>query len=185
MQRFILLLLAVSLGVSIFVCSQQGIQQPVSESDMARVTQKDIEPFYYVALPYQGPYENEELVRERFIEELNRQNISITDTVLFFYYNDPTAVAVNKLQWAIVAPLRDSVHVKYPLTISKWNFKKILAYHLDESRQNNKLIDRIFKKYLVQKRLQSDSSIIEIIYSNFSTTPINRERWCPIMLESD
>jgi hypothetical protein len=185
MPRFILLLLAVSLGVSIFVCSQQGIQQPVSESDMGQVTQKDIQPFYYVALTFQGPYENEELVRERFIEELKKQDISLTDTVLFLYYNDPTLVAVNKLQWAIVAPLRDSVRVEYPLTISKWNFKKILSCHLDENRQNNKRIDRIFEKYLVQKRLQSDSSIIEIIYSNISKTPIDSERWCLIITESD
>jgi len=184
MQRLFLLLLAVSLGVSIFVCSQQGIHQTISQSDIAMVTQKSIEPFYYVALFHQGPYENEELVRDRFIEDLARQSIAVGDTLLFFYYNDPTTVPVNKLQWAIAAPIPDSIQVEFPLMVSKWNYREILSYKLSKRAPDTKRIGRIFEKYLVQKGLRSDSSVSEIIYSNFSNISDNREFWHPLTSES-
>jgi len=96
---------------------------------------------------------------------------------LFFYYNDPTTVPVNKLQWAIAAPIPDSIRIEFPLMVSKWNYRTILSYKISKKASDNKRIGRIFDKYLVQKGLHSDSSISEIIYSNFSNISDNREFW--------
>jgi hypothetical protein len=183
MQRFLLLLLAVSLGISIFVCSQQGIQQPISDSEIAQVISKEIQPFYFVALPFQGPYENEELVRERFFQELAKQEISITDTLFYLYYNNPSNVPVNQLQWAIAAPLPDSVRIEYPLVVSKWNYPSILSIQVDDPTVNSEHIERIFEKYLVEKGLLKDSSISEIIFSDISSISDIRERWYLVSYE--
>ena len=185
MQRLFLLVLAVSLGVTIFVCSQQGIQQPVSDSEIAQVNPREIQPFYYVALPFQGPYENEEPVRQRFFQELEKQNISPTDTLFYLYYNDPSNVPVNQLQWAIAAPLPDSIQIKYPLVISKWYYNSILSYQMENGSVNREHIERIFEKYRIEKGLYTDSSIIEIIFTDISSISGIRERWYPVSSEKN
>ena len=79
MQRIFLLLLAASLGISIFVCSQQALHKPISDAEIDQVIPREIQPFYYVALPFQGPYGNEELARNRFFQELTKQKVPLRE----------------------------------------------------------------------------------------------------------
>ena len=180
MQRLILLMLAISLGVLIFVCSREGIQQPIHDSDLNRVSIKEIDPFYYVAFPHQGAYEDQETAIEQFIEELGKQEVPLTDYFLFLYFNDPTAVPVTQLDWSIAIPVTDSMLVEFPLVLSKWNFNKVLSVNSEKVYTGSNYSELLFRKYASQKGLQPDSPMVEIVYQQGASIGPTREHWCPI-----
>ena len=163
-KRFILFALSVGLAVSIFFCTKDNNETQeaaAGKNKFATIQQKIIEPFYYVALQHTGPYEDHQKVITEFIGLFQQLKQEPAGPMMGIYYNDPSQVPAEKLQWAVAFPVKDSLTVPQPLVCGKWMNREIVSYlyigPYEESGQAYQLMD----EYLVKKGLVQNGPVIE------------------------
>jgi effector-binding domain-containing protein len=174
MKRFILLTVSILLAILIFVCSQQ------LDSLQGKIIQKKVHNFYYVILVHRGSYSDWEQVTGNFFSEIDKQNITTIEPVLGFYYNDPAKVKPEELEWGIGAMVADSLQVKKPLLLAKWDIHDVLSYDYNGNPDSTGYVYRLFDKYMAEKNLAPAGPAVER-YLNFGTErdSLRIEIWFP------
>jgi len=164
MKRFVLFVLSVGLAVSLFFCAKDKgeTQEPVTAKDkFAGIQQKTIEPFYFVALKHTGPYEDHQKVITEFIGLFQQLNQEPTGPMMGIYYNDPSQVPAEKLQWAIAFPVKDSIMVKEPLICGKWTNRQIISYLYVGPYEETGKAYQLMDEYLAKENLVQSGPVIE------------------------
>ncbi len=164
MKRFVLFILSVGLAVSLFFCTKDkgGQQEPAAGIDkFSGIQQKTIEPFYFVALPHTGPYEDHQKVIGEFIGLFSQLNQEPAGPMMGIYYNDPSQVPPEKLQWAIAFPVKDSLTVKKPLVSGKWTNREIVSYLYVGPYEETGKAYLLMDEYLVKEGLLQNGPVIE------------------------
>jgi effector-binding domain-containing protein len=175
MKRFILLTVSILLAVLIFVCSQK------LDSLQGKIVQKKVQNFYYVILVHRGSYSDWEQVINNFFSEIDKQNITIIEPVLGFYYNDPATVKPEQLEWGIGAMITDSLVVAKPLLLTKWDIPDVLSYDYKGNPDNSGFIYELFAGYMTKKDLAPAGPAVER-YLNLGVErdSLRIEIWFPV-----
>jgi effector-binding domain-containing protein len=175
MMRFILLTVSILLAILIFVCSQElnGIQ--------GKIVPKKVHSFFYVLLVHRGPYSDQQQVINNFFSEIQKQNIIINEPVLGFYYNDPTTVKPEQLEWGIGATVPESLAVSKPLILTKWEIPEVLSYNYRGNPDSTGSVYTMFDEYMAKKNLAPAGPAVER-YLNLGADrdSLRIEIWFPI-----
>lgn len=152
MKHLVVIFLVSLLAFSLITCTQEEAeeQQTMGEEEFSGVVMKDVEEFYYVALPHTGPYEDHETVIGQFMEQINRQQIMPNGPMMGIYYSDPEQVQAAELEWVIAFPVQDSMEVEKPLISGKWNKGRVLSYLYVGPYDQTAEVYEIFDKYMAE-----------------------------------
>ncbi len=124
---------AILLLASAFLLAQEG------------VVVKDVTPFWYASMDFQGPFEQIPVKVGLFMQEFMKQKLPFGGNLFGIYFNSPEQVKPEELKWAIGIPvLKDSI-VNAPLKKTEFLFKTIaVALHLGPYETTGKTYDKIF-----------------------------------------
>ncbi len=180
MKRLVLLTISILLAILVFVCSQQ------SDKKAGKVIQKKVAGFYYVILVHRGPYSDQAQVINNFFNEVQKQNIVIKEPIMGFYYNDPTRVRPEELEWGIGAVVPDSIPVAKPLMLVKWDVPDVLSYDYFGDPAGSAAVYRLFDEYMAKKNLSPAGPAVER-YENLGAEPesLKIEIWFPVQKTSE
>ncbi len=179
MQRFLLLILSITLAVIIFVCSRQGGEHSPRNSG-SNIEVQTIQPFYYVALFHRGPYTDHENVISQFFTETAKQKILATGPMMGLYFNDPAENAPGDLEWAIGLPVKDSLIVKKPLKLIKWNNPEVLVYTHYGPTDSTAYVYKMFDAYMKKYQLAPAGPAVERFLFHGDRDSSVTEIWFPV-----
>lgn len=155
----------------------------MEEETMEAIKTMDVEPFTYVALPHTGPYEDHQQVIGEFISEAENQGLTLSGPMLGVYYNDPSQVAPEALQWEIGFKVEDSSDVKEPLVLKKWDNPNVVAYMFFGSPDQSSEAYTEIEDYMSQNNLTPAGPVMErFLNPHMMDTPpesLKTEIWFP------
>ncbi|MGB8951692.1 MAG: GyrI-like domain-containing protein [Candidatus Aminicenantales bacterium] len=90
------------------------------------VALKDIEPFTYACVPYQGPYTEIGKVIGMLMQAMKNQNLfPLMGPMIGVYYNSPEEVEPEELSWEIGFPVTPQVMPLAPLEKKQWGYTAV------------------------------------------------------------
>lgn len=111
-----------------------------------KVVIKDMEPFWYAAMEFEGSFTQMEKNVGIFMQEFFKQGLTPGGPVLGIYYNDPMQVKEEDLKWAIGFPIAADAAVQEPLKKVQTKFKKAAVYlHIGPYEQLDKAYAKVMK----------------------------------------
>jgi effector-binding domain-containing protein len=109
------------------------------------VVVKDVNPFWYASMDFQGPYEQISVKVGLFMQEFMKQKLPFGGNLFGIYFNSPEQVKPEELKWAIAIPVSKDSVVNAPLKKTEFLFKTVaVALHLGPYETTGKTYDKIF-----------------------------------------
>ena len=92
---------------------------------LSEVQVEQIEPFRYAALEMIGDYQQHSEAFPKIYELAVSQNLGYAVEVFGIYFNDPSQVPVEQLEWELGFQLAEGQTVKEPLVEKKWDYAQV------------------------------------------------------------
>jgi AraC family transcriptional regulator len=168
--------LSIFLLAAPFILAQEG------------VVIKDVNPFWYASMDFQGPFEQMPVKIGLFMQEFMKQKLPFGGNLFGIYFNSPAQVKPEELKWAIGIPvLKDSV-VNAPLKKSEFLFKKIAVYiHVGPYEKVGESYNKVFK-FVEEKGYEVAGPVFESYLdrdpSKVKPEELRTEIWVPVQIKA-
>jgi AraC family transcriptional regulator len=141
-QRLILLTTVLTLAALITLAAQEQApaQSAPQSSSLSAVELKQIAPFRYAALLMKGSYDQHATAFPQLYQLAAEQNLGYSFDIFGVYFNDPSQVPVEQLEWQVGFALTEGQQVKEPLVEKMWDYEQIalLTYNGPFTGEMNK-----------------------------------------------
>ncbi|GAB4372421.1 MAG: hypothetical protein Kow0042_15700 [Calditrichia bacterium] len=182
MKRFVLLILAIGLAITLFFCTQE--QEKPAEEPVA-VEVKTVQPFYYVGLKHVGPYEDHQMVIEKFLAEAEARGLKLSGPMFGIYLNNPQQVAPEQLEWIIAFEVEDTLAVSEPLMVGKWDKEKVLSHIFTGPYSETGKAYELLQNYAQANKLTLGGPAVERFLTAHPTgvppESLKTEIWLPVV----
>lgn len=121
MKKAILILLAFLILILIALLTMAQAKQAKHEHPAI----KEVAPFTYFCLRYKGPFTDMEKVIGQMIQAMQSQKLIPGGPMIGVYYNDPSTVKPEELEWEVGFKTNPQAAVQAPLEKKQWNFTSV------------------------------------------------------------
>jgi effector-binding domain-containing protein len=116
-----------SIIVLLFITITHNVSATSSDGFKVRVSIREIEPFTYASVHYQGPLSDMETGVQILMSNLGRQNIAPAGTMFAVFHKIPEEGQGGNLDWEIGFPITAQVLPQPPLSKGQWNYTDVAS----------------------------------------------------------
>lgn len=107
--------------------AQEQAQPAAQAATISAVELKQITPYRYAALLMKGSYLQHSSAFPQLYQLAGEQNLGYSLEIFGIYFNDPSQVPEDQLEWQVGFPLSEGQQVKEPLVEKKWDYEQIAS----------------------------------------------------------